>query len=261
MSLAPSEEINTVLMHATFLVSGQKKDDPTKTVFGTVFIMSIPRQDNPRIGAAVLVTARHVLDDIGTDEAVVLVRRRNADGTYQAYPHHIRIREDGKPIYVRHKTADVAVMYVELPTDVPITGVPTDFLVDDKHVEDIDLHPGDEAFCLGFPLAATGPGGFPILRSGHIASYPLTPMNKIGQIDFDLLLYGGNSGGPVYYYYTNRVFKGEMHLGRFQQGVLGLVTQESRSRLPEYSDKPLNFGVVVPASIIRDTISLLRAKP
>ena len=40
---APSDEINTVLMHATFLIAGKGKD-PTKTTFGTVFFMGIPFQ-------------------------------------------------------------------------------------------------------------------------------------------------------------------------------------------------------------------------
>jgi len=104
-------------------------------------------------------------------------------------------------------------MYVDLPDDVPLTGLPPDFLSDDKRVEEIDLDPGDEAFCLGFPQAAWSPGGFPILRSGHIASYPLTPMKNVKEIYFDLFINGGNSGGPVYYSYTSRVFKGQAHLG------------------------------------------------
>jgi hypothetical protein len=169
---SPSEEINTVFMHSTFRISGVSKSDPNKTSFGTVFIMGVPLKDNPKISSAVLVAANHVLNDIGTDEATLLVRRGNAEGTYTAYPYNIRIYERGKPLYVHHNTADVAAMYVDLPSDIPLTAVPPSFLVDDKILEDIDLHPGDEAFCLGFPLAASSPGGFPILCTGHIASYP-----------------------------------------------------------------------------------------
>jgi S1-C subfamily serine protease len=255
---SPSEEINTALMHAAFLMAGQSKKDQNRTSLGTVFIMGIPRQDAPGISRAVLVTAHHVLDDIGTDEAVILARRRNTDGTYVTFQHNIQIRTNGKPHYVKHETADVAAMYVPLPNDVPITALTPDFLADDKLVEDIGLHPGDETFCLGFPLGVSSPGGFPILRTGHIASYPLTPLKGIKQIYFDLFLYGGNSGGPIYYYYTNRSAKGVTHLGIWQ-GILGLVTQQVQSR--EFADKPLNFGVIVPAPFIRETIHLLQEQP
>ena len=91
---------------------------------------------------------------------VVLVRRRNADGTYTPFQHHIHIREQGKPLYVHHKTADVAAMYLGLPADVPISVPQPDFLVDDKTIEDIDLHPGDEVFVLDFPWRHLVRAGF-----------------------------------------------------------------------------------------------------
>ena len=96
-------------------------------------------------------------------------------------------------------------------------------------------------------MAASSPGGFPILRTGHIASYPLTPMESVKQIYLDLFLYTGNSGGPVYYIYSSRYFKGAIHLDG-HQGILGLVIQENRSNLPgEYFGKPLNLATIIPA--------------
>jgi trypsin-like peptidase len=257
---APSEELNTILMHATFSILGQKRNEPGKVAFGTVFIMGIPFKSDPKTAHIVLVTAAHVLDDIGSDQATLMVRRKNDDGTYTAFPHMVPIRTNGHPLYVKHTSADVAAMYVDLPDEVPITGLPPDFLADDKRLEEIDLHPGDEAFVLGFPLFASGPGGFPILRSGHIASFPLTPMKNVKQFHFDLFIFGGNSGGPVYYSFVNRFFKGHIQLGVFQ-GLLGLVIQETRSALPGFTDKALNFGVVVPAAFIRETIDMLPALP
>jgi S1-C subfamily serine protease len=227
---------------------------------GTLFILGIPHKDDPKVSTMVLVTAAHVLDDIGTDEAALTVRRKNADGTYTAFNQPIQIRDGGKPLYVKHGNADVAAMYAHLDKDVPISALPLNFLADDKQLEDNELHPGDEVFCLGFPLAASGAGGFPILRSGHIASYPLTPMKDIKYISLDVFLLGGNSGGPVYYSYTNRFFKGEPHLGGLWQGILGLVIQEVNSALPEYSDKSLNYGAIVPSPFIRETIELLPPK-
>jgi hypothetical protein len=35
-------------------------------------------------------------------------------------------------------------MYADLPNDVPMSGVPPEYLVDDKRLADIEVHPGDE---------------------------------------------------------------------------------------------------------------------
>ena len=64
---APSEELNTLLMHATFLISGQNKDNPAQTSGGTVFIMGIPRPNDAKLALGVMITAAHVLNDMGSD--------------------------------------------------------------------------------------------------------------------------------------------------------------------------------------------------
>jgi hypothetical protein len=73
---------------------------------------------------------------------------------------------------------------------------------------------------------------------------------------FDLFLHGGNSGGPVYYSYSNRTFKGAIHFG-VAQGILGLVIQQASSPAPEHVDSPLNLGLVVPAVFIQETLDRL----
>lgn len=256
---SPSEELNTLLMHATFLISGPAKIQNSLT-FGTVFAMGIPYKDNPKIAHIVLVTAAHVLEEIADDNASLVLRRKNSDGTYSAFSYQLRIRQNGEPLYVRHRTADVAAMYADLPDEVPMTGLSPDALVTDQRLEDIEVHPGDDAFVLGFPLAVSAPGGFPILRVGHIASYPLTPMTVVKKWEFDLKLFGGNSGGPVYFSYVNRFFKKQLHFG-ITQGILGLVIQEQHSIFPQYADKELSYGVVVPAQYIRETLDMLPAPP
>jgi hypothetical protein len=252
---SPSEELNTLLMHATFLISGPGtgKDQIS---FGTVFVMGIPTKNNAKIAHFALVTAAHVLDGITGDNAFLQLRRKSDDGTYATFKYQLPIRKAGRPIYLKHPTADVAVMYADLPNDVPVTGLPPDMLMTDKTLQEIEVHPGDDAFVLGFPLAISAPGGFPILRVGHMASYPLTPMAVVKNWRFDLRLFGGNSGGPVYFTYVNRMFKGQIHLG-VAQGILGLVIAKTFSDIPEFRDKELDYGVVVPAQFVRETLDML----
>ena len=61
----------------------------------------------------------------------------------------------------------------------------------------------------------------------------------------------------MYFSYTNRTIRGVAHLGGLMQGILGLVIQTTASTLPEYQGQSLNFGVIVPAVFIRETIDLL----
>lgn len=255
-AVAPNKEFNTLLFHSTFRIQGPHNVKPNQTSFGTVFVMGLPKKATDTVGFAVLVTAAHVLDNIAGDAASLLIRRRNPDGGYTAYPFDIHIRDKGRAIYVKHHEADVAAMYVELPKDVPVTGLALDFLVDDQKLKDVELHPGDEVFCLGFPLAAATAGGFPLLRSGYIASYPLTPMTTVRQIALDIFLLPGNSGGPAYFCYANRRHANRMHF-RPQAGLLGLVIQSDDATLPEFDDKPRRFGVILPAPFIRDLLETL----
>ena len=255
---APNTDLNTVLMHATFEIIGPKINAQGQSSFGTVFVMGRPHDDDPKIEDIVIVTAAHVLDEIAGDTATLILRRPAPDGTYTSYPFTLPIRERN-PLYIKHSSADVAVMYADLPNDVPMSGVPPALLADDKRLADIEVHPGDEVFVLGFPLAAQGPGGFPILRSGHIASYPLVPEKVVKQFDLDVFLFGGNSGGPVYFSYSNRIFKNSIHFGT-EQGVLGLIVQTTSSMLPGYIGTSLNFGVVLPAQFIREAIDMLPSR-
>jgi hypothetical protein len=256
---SPSEELNTMLMHATFLVIGPTKLQ-NQISFGTVFVMGVPYNGNPKIAHIVLVTAAHVFEGIAGDNATLQLRRKKGDGTYATFWYQFPIRSDGKPLYVKHPTADVAAMYGDIPDEVPMTGLSPDALATDKSLEEIEFHPGDEAFILGFPGMVSTEGGFPILRTGRIASFPLTPMAIVKQWVFDAHVFNGNSGGPVYFTSVNRLFKKQAHFG-IAAGILGLVVQEGHSVLPEFANRDLDYGVVVPGQFIRETLDMLPPPP
>lgn len=244
-------------MHSTFKIWGPLVNDAKKINFGTIFLIGIPIKGDDQHASAVLVTAGHVLDEIGGETATLLLRRTGKDGTYTPFTYEFKIRDKGAPLYIKHSTADVAVMYINLPDEkLPITVLPPSFLADDARIDHLELHPGDEILCLGFPLFANGTGGFPFLRGGRLASYPLTPMKTIKAWTFDAQIFPGNSGGPVYFHFENRQFGGATHIGS-EQGLLGLVIQEIDSGIPDFKDKPLNYGVIVPSQFIKETLDKL----
>jgi hypothetical protein len=241
-----AQELNTILMNSTFKIVGPNARIKGNIIFGTVFIMAKPIKETPDRGYYVLVTAAHVLDKIGGEEA--------------AFGYPIQIRTGSSNLYTTHPEGDVAAMYVRLPHDIDITPLTIEALVDDATLERLQVHPGDELFCLGFPLDVDL-NGFPILRTGTLASYPITPSKTVKKYYYDFHVFPGNSGGPVYFSFVNRINANAAHFGSNDQGVIGLVVEQLSSARPEFKDLSLDVSRVVPSSYIRDTIALLPETP
>lgn len=262
-------EINTTLAQYTYKIEGPT-EKPNIVTRGTVFIMGIPNPDRPGKGRILLVTAAHVLKNISGPKAKIYLRQKLAKGKYKKVPRELIIREDNKPLWTPHPEVDIAVMKISLPIfifeqakDMPLLS--TDLFADDAIMEKFEIHPGDELLCLGYPKGAeANPAGFPILRGGRIASFPLTPVKDIKSFLFDFQIYGGNSGGPVYFVDKNRRYGGRMHLGETIQCVIGVVTQQKYA-IHHLSEKQfkmtkLNLAGVVPAYFIKETIDILMKK-
>lgn len=251
-------EINTVLMESTFYIQGPSAlpGEESKNRYGAAFVMIRPIKDSSA-GQFVLVTAKHVFEDIRGNTATIKLRRQNATGDIKVFPWPITIRSEGKNIYVVHPTADVAVIDIVLPTDSIINQIANsltniNWLATDDFLSDISIHPGDDLLCLGFPLGIQL-NGYPVLRSGKIASYPVTPLKKVGLIAYDFRVYPGNSGGPVYLSYASRVYKGTLRINTTFQKIFGIVTQQAS---PIENIDP-SIGVIVPAIFIKETIDIL----
>jgi len=177
---------------------------------------------------------------------------------------------------VQHPSADVAVVGITLPSFVSkqSRGKPllsTDLLADDAFMQKYEIHPGDELLCLGYPLGVEANNqGFAILRSGRIASFPLTPAITVRSFLYDFEVFGGNSGSPVYFVDKSRTYGGTTHLGETICSLVGLVTQEKfhhiRSEKPsedssgkkrdEVTREDLNLAVVVPSQFIKETLDI-----
>jgi S1-C subfamily serine protease len=254
-------DINTILMRSTFKITGGGST-------GTAFIMGRPDSADPTKSFFVLITAAHVLNEMKTDDAVLFLRRKDAE-LFKKLPFSIKIRNKGAPLWTSHPEADVAVMYVRLPKEADLLLISSDLLATDAMLEQFGVHPGDRLSCLGYPLGAEGnDAGFPILRTGYIASYPLTPAKKVKVFLFDFNVFPGNSGGPVYFVDHNRAYGGATYLGTTVQFLAGLVS--AQQVMPEeikslgetrQLQHQLGLGVVIPASLIREAVERLPAPP
>jgi hypothetical protein len=258
-------ELNTVPMECTFMLEG--KNAQGQTSIGTAFLMGRPSVNKPGTGRYVLITAAHVLSDMAGDTVTLHLRRKVTENNFAHVPMLIPIRADGHQLWTKHPDVDVAVMYVRIPNDIVIPLLSTELLADDDMLSKYQIHPGDELECLGYPLGnAANDVGFPVLRSGKIASYPLLPTATTRSFLFDFRVFKGNSGGPVYLVEISREYQGVVHIGETLHFIVGLVSEERilpQVTIGAYDQEvrqlQLGLAVVIHSSLIKQTINMLPA--
>ncbi len=242
-------DLSVDMIKATVQIE-QPHADGTRTV-GTGFLLSDPTPDGrPRI---VLVTAAHVFDTMPLEEARIGYRFQGANGGWRYSPQPFEIRTaKGKPMWTKHPTRDVAVIEVKAPPEFAKAAIPMNWLASDDTFNRYGVEPGDEMEALGYPLGlAANQAGFPILRSGRIASYPLAPSAEFPTFLLDFTVFPGNSGGPVYL--DQRDHKTDA-AGQPQDGqfIAGILTQQV-----ELSGDRLDIGIVTHARYIREAVEML----
>jgi hypothetical protein len=219
---------------------------------GTGFLISDPAPDGtPRV---VLVTANHVFERMPGDKATVGFRMEAPDGSWRYAPQKITIRQGDKKLWTHHGTRDVAAIAITAPPAFAKAAIPLSWLAGDDAFKTYRLGPGDEMMALGFPQGlSANPAGFPILRSGRVASYPLAPSNAFPTFLLDFHVFPGNSGGPVYL--ENGLHRRDGAADAPEpQLIAGMLTQQV-----ELGAENLEIGIVTQARFIRETVALLDA--
>ena len=242
------------LIHATVQLE-QPLGDGTSTV-GTGFLISAPGADGkPR---TVLVTANHVFEKMSLADARIGYRVSNADGSWSYSPKPIKIRDkDGAALWTHHPNRDVAVMTIKAPAEFAKAPIPVNYLAKDETFDAYQVNAGNEMMALGFPRGlSANSAGFPILRSGRVASYPLGPAAAFPTFLLDFSVFPGNSGGPVF------ISRQQNPTGLTPVSdkapdpgfIAGLLTQQV-----ELNSERLEIGIVTHAKYIRETIDMLGA--
>jgi hypothetical protein len=237
------------LIHATVQLE-QPLGDGTRTV-GTGFLISETAPDGtPR---TVLVTANHVLAKMPNAEARIGYRVSNSDGSWSYSPQTVRIRgADGRQLWTQHPSRDVAAISIAAPEAFAKAAIPLNWLAEDETFQSNQVGAGDEMMALGFPRGlAANQAGFPILRSGRVASFPVAPAKSFPTFLLDFTVFPGNSGGPVFMSQAARRRVGGSD-SREVQFIAGLLTQQV-----ELNNERLEIGIVTHAKFIRETIALM----
>ena len=238
------------LMQATVQIE-QAMPDGRHTI-GAGFLISDPTPDGkPR---TVLVTANHVFDKMAGEDAHVGYREQGADGVWRFSPETIVIRKaDGEPRWTRHPTRDVAAIVVKAPPEFAKAALPISWLAKSDTFDSYRIGPGDEMMVLGYPEGySADSAGFPILRSGRIAS-PVEPASVSPTFLLDFRVFPGNSGGPVFMAEAAHRRPGDDQ-AQDVQFIAGMLTQQV-----EPNNERLEIGIVTDAEFIREAVALLDA--
>ena len=195
---------------------------------------------------------------VGDTAEIILRTQQAGTDTWILRLARFAIRKDGHPLWTVSADSDVAVMYVGWPTAITAPSpLSMAFLPDDDALKKADAGPGIELKVLGYPLGnASNDAGFPVLRTGMIASYPLLPTSVTKSFLLDFRVFKGNSGGPVYY--SKKEMLGSSFMCCAPQFVMGLVSEE-RAFAGPYQEVQLSLGVIVHASAIKKAIESLPA--
>lgn len=239
--------IDTAVNLVEATVQLQQVSPAGQRTVGTGFLISASNADgSPR---TILVTANHVFVDMKGPTAEVGYRTDRPDGTWSFTPQSLRIRDDeGEPLWTAHPSQDVAAITIQAPKAFAQAAIPVNYLATEEDLARQRIGYGEELLILGYPrgLSANG-AGFPILRSGRVASYPVSSaVSPTFLLDFSV--FPGNSGGPVF---TARSLQ-RASTGAPRPLVAGLLTQSV-----EFERQPLGIGVVTHARYISETIDLL----
>lgn len=242
-------DLSVDLIKATVQLE-QPLGDGTRTV-GTGFLIEAPTPDGR--SRTVLVTAAHVLDRMPALQARIGYRVQAGDGSWRYDPQPLSIRDEAKaPKWTRHPTRDIAAIVIQAPDEFARAAIPLSWLAQDETFTRYGLGPGDEMMALGFPRGlSANQAGFPILRSGRVASYPLAPSSVFPTFLLDFSVFPGNSGGPVFMADGARRRPGATETQEVQF-VAGILTQQV-----ELSGERLEIGIVTHARFVRETVALI----
>ncbi|MDB5453439.1 MAG: hypothetical protein JWO33_2017 [Caulobacteraceae bacterium] len=243
-------DLSVELIHATVQLE-QPLGDGTRTVGTGFLIASVAPDGRPE---TVLVTANHVLAKMPGRDARVGFRIANPDGSWSYSPQSLPIRDaKGGELWTHHPSRDVAAIRIKAPADFAKAAIPVDYLAADDTFTNYQVGAGDEMMALGFPRGlAANQAGFPILRSGRVASFPVAPAKIFPTFLLDFSVFPGNSGGPVYMSDQARRRSGVPGDGPTTGFIAGLLTQQV-----ELNNERLEIGIVTHAKYIRETIALM----
>lgn len=229
------------------ILATYKLANDSSTATGTVY----RRETDDGKSQCFLVTAAHVFESMKGDTFALVSRTRREDGVFMRQEIPLPVRQDGKPLWKKHASEDIAVLLV--PESVSVEALPFDCLASEESLEKV--HAGDDVRLAVFPeRSEANAAGLPILRGGVLASHPLLPVKPHPAFLVDTTAWPGDSGGPVSHKSVHSPSGGPLVIG-IVRGMRNITDTVKESRFVERKTHyPLGISEVLHAALARDLI-------
>lgn len=238
----------------------QGDDVPLRTLRATVkisdgdrgssgFIVALPT-DGDAAPRTVLVTAAHVLANNAAPVCTVTCRVPGGPSGFERREARLPLRDGERLLWVRHASADVAVIGIALPADADMEPFRRDDLADVGRIESGVVCAGRSVWVACYPAQLEAhSSGWPVLRHGTIASHPLLPVASAATFLVDYSHFGGDSGSAVVVDADGRPVVAGV--------VVGMKRQTDRTKSPfeeRTTHTPLDLAVTVHPLLVGETI-------
>lgn len=206
----------------------------------------------------VIVSAAHTFERMKGDNCLFVLRTPKPDGSFARKDTPVPVRKDGKNLWVKHKDADLAILDFNPPAEFEKLAIPLDAIASEEDFK-TRVQAGTYVRLLCYPAQFEGnSAGFPILRHGVMATWPVAPSNIYKTFMIDFTTFAGDSGGPVFGVLDNTGGPGQGSLK-----LLGIVISQQWSdekvKVSDREDRiirhPFGLGTAVNAQLLRDLIA------
>ena len=221
---------------------------------GTAFVVehAASHDGQPR---QLLVSAAHTFENITSQEGTLVIRRREANGDHVRDDLRVQLRSDEGPLWTRHPSADVALLPIELPAHTACTPFAMSDLATAADFERGRVHVGQQVRVACYPAQTeSAPAGWPVLRTGHVATPHLTPAAGLQQFFVDYAHFAGDSGAAV-------VVEG---MGPRLAGIVVAMQRQTDRISSPYEEKtihtPLGLAIAIPSMRLREVIERWEAE-
>ncbi len=199
-----------------------------------------------------LVTAGHIFDKSSATECRLVIRDQKPQSEPSRRELTIPLHKEGKPLWKKHGSEDIAALPVVLPVDSDMVSIPFDRILKVTKAGASEIALGMEVWLPGYPAQLeSNKEGWPVLRKGMVASYPLSPISKTPTMLIDIRSFGGDSGGAVF-----TMIKGVPYIAGM---IVGMHRQTDRTT-SAFEDRtvhtPLGLAIAVQGQVVAQTVSL-----